>query len=515
MICKSRVLAIGFGLGTAALTLAVPAGAQLSGSGSAFTERPGVELVQLRDFFQFPFGGNRGQGNGQGNSNPNNQQRVPQAYEPTKPPPPRKVETPPTSTVIVIGDTFADWLGYGLEEAFTDTPEIGIVRKIRPYSGLVRYEAARGEVQDWSQAIKDLLAPENPAAVVVMLGLNDRVALRDRPPPAKASPQGQDAKASPSAQTPPDAAKHESDQSPAAAPERKVPGGFYEFHSDKWGELYGKRIEEMIMALKSKGVPVLWVGLPAIRGARSTSDMSYLDELYRAGAEKSGVTYVDVWDGFIDDKGNFAVQGPDFEGQTRRLRTFDGVNFTKAGAEKLAHYVEHELRRVMTSHVIPVALPGPEDQPKGNARPEVGPVVPLTATGGGEGGDLLGAGNRAAERETDPIATKVLNHGEALAAPPGRSDDFSWPRTNANATVAPEIMPSAPADVSPPPAPKPAAKNDAGKNQPNKNDGKRPANARTQAAPTVAPPPARSGQPRAALDGAPPRPPLPVGPSRD
>jgi uncharacterized protein len=170
---------------------------------------------------------------------------------------------------------------------------------------------------------------------------------------------------------------------------------------------------------------------------------------------------------------------------------------------------------VMTSHVIPVALPGPEDQPKGNARPEVGPVVPLTATGGGEGGDLLGAGNRAAERETDPIATKVLNHGEALAAPPGRSDDFSWPRTNANATVAPEIMPSAPADVSPPPAPKPAAKNDAGKNQPNKNDGKRPANARTQAAPTVAPPPARSGQPRAALDGAPPRPPLPVGPSRD
>jgi hypothetical protein len=27
--------------------------------------------------------------------------------------------------------------------------------------------------------------------------------------------------------------------------------------------------------------------------------------------------------------------GPDFEGQTRRLRTYDGVNFTKAGAEKL------------------------------------------------------------------------------------------------------------------------------------------------------------------------------------
>ncbi len=530
MTRKSWVLAIGFGLGTAALSLASPAVAQLSGGRSSFTERPGTELIQFRDFFHFPFAGG---GGNLFNPNSNNQQRAPQqAYEPTKPPPPRKVEAPPASTVVVIGDTFADWLGYGLEEAFTDTPEIGIVRKIKPYSGLVRYESARGEVQEWSQAVKDLLASENPAAIVVMLGLNDRIALRDRPP-VKASPQGQDAKAAASTQTPPEAAKHE--QSPAAAPERKVsaPGGIYEFHSDKWGELYAKRIDEMIAALKSKGVPVLWVGLPAIRGARSTSDMSYLDELYRAGAEKSGSTYVDVWDGFTDDKGNFAVQGPDFEGQTRRLRTFDGVNFTKAGAEKLAHYVEHELRRVMSTHVIPVALPGPEEQPKGNARPEVGPVVPLTATGGGEGGDLLGAGNRAAERETDPVAAKVLSHGEALAAPPGRADDFSWPR--ASATAAPEITPSAPVEVSPPPTPKPAVKNDTGKNdlgkndlgknglgknglgktEPNKNNIRRPANARTQAAPTVAPPTVRPGQPRAALDGAPPRPPLPLGQTRD
>ena len=118
----------------------------------------------------------------------------------------------------------------------------------------------------------------------------------------------------------------------------------------------------MIAALKSKGVPVLWVGLPAIRGAKSTSDMSYLDELFRARAEKAGIVYVDIWDGFVDDQGRYAQQGPDFEGQTRRLRTYDGVNFTKSGAEKLAHYVEHELRRVLTNHVVPVALPGPEEQ---------------------------------------------------------------------------------------------------------------------------------------------------------
>ena len=32
---------------------------------------------------------------------------------------------------MVIGDAMADWLAYGLEEAFADTPEIGILRRHR------------------------------------------------------------------------------------------------------------------------------------------------------------------------------------------------------------------------------------------------------------------------------------------------------------------------------------------------------------------------------------------------
>jgi hypothetical protein len=50
----------------------------------------------------------------------------------SKAPPPRKVETPHTAEILVIGDSLADWLAYGLEEVFADTPEIGIVRKIDP-----------------------------------------------------------------------------------------------------------------------------------------------------------------------------------------------------------------------------------------------------------------------------------------------------------------------------------------------------------------------------------------------
>jgi len=56
--------------------------------------------------------------------------------------------------------------------------------------------------------------------------------------------------------------------------------------------------------------------------------------------DKAGIVYVDVWDGFVDEDGRFAQSGPDFEGQTRRLRAGDGVHFTQAGARKLAHFVE-------------------------------------------------------------------------------------------------------------------------------------------------------------------------------
>ena len=194
-------------------------------------------------------------------------------YESIKPPAPRKTETPPAETVVVIGDSFAEWLAYGLEEVFAETPQIGIVRKTKQDLGLVR-DDPRSDAPEWTQAIKDLLpVTEKPNAIVVMLGVNDRASLRERPPPAKEAASSSD-NAHPS-------------PAPAGAP-RQPPSVSYEFHTDKWAELYSKRIDDMIAALKTRGVPIIWVGLPAIRGTKSTTDMSYLDELYRARADKAG-----------------------------------------------------------------------------------------------------------------------------------------------------------------------------------------------------------------------------------
>jgi hypothetical protein len=243
-------------------------------------------------------------------------------------------------------------------------------------------------------------------------------------------PEPQQQAAPPAAPSP--AAANNGEEPEAAPAAEALRPGMYEFHSDQWAQLYRKRIDEMIAALKAKGVPVFWVGLPAVRGPRSTADMGYLDDLYHAAADKAGIRYVDIWDGFVDENGRYSVQGPDFEGQTRRLRTGDGVHFTKFGALKLAHLVDQDLGRVLTSNpAVAAPVPGPEAAAPakpgpGAAKPAIGPVLPLAATGSGQGGDLLGA-KAPAPAAGNPLATSVLVRGDAVPAPPGRADDFSWP----------------------------------------------------------------------------------------
>lgn len=409
-------------------------------------------------FFDQLFGGSRNVPNSQINSG------LPlEATQSSRAPAPRKSETTPTLTVTVFGDSMADWLAYGLEQAFEDSPEIGIVRKAKTGSGLLRYEA-RSDL-DWWHVARDMLAQEKTDYVVMMLGVNDRQDIREsqiQRDAEKAAKEKKEKEAAGGGQS--DAAEPKSDDDDddqvIAVPERKAPvaRGVVEFRSERWEAVYGKRIDDTIASLKSRGVPVLWVGLPPIRGTRSTANAQYLNDLFRARAEKAGIAFVDVWDGFVDEGGKFTSRGPDFEGQVRLLRAGDGAHFTKAGARKLAHYVERDLRRFMTNRALPVALPSGggvvPDAVKGPAeRPLAGPVVPLTVSPGAE--QLLGGG-ATRPVHSDPVATQVLVKGESIAPPRGRADDFAWPRQGAGAE--PLSPTAAAARATTPPAAPPASR---------------------------------------------------------
>ncbi len=440
----------------------------------------------------------------------------------SKAPPPRKVDSKgeqvaPTTSIVVLGDGMADWLAYGLEDAFGDSPEVGIVRKNKLHSGLLRYEQ-KGDL-DWWHVARDTLTQEKANYVVMMLGVSDRQGIRERDLAKEADKKKKDkdqaAKPADKDAQNKDQNKDQSDeqdQQSIAAPEQQAgskANGVIEFRTDQWAEIYAKRIDETIAGLKSKGVPVFWVGLPSIRGPKSTADAVYLNDLYRARAERAGAIYIDIWDGFVDEGGKYSNFGPDYEGQMRRLRSNDGVFFTKYGAFKLAHYVEREIRRYMNSRVTPVALPSgpvapatPDGKPA--ARPLAGPVVPLTVTPGtGNSEELLGgAGNSSPHG--DAIATRVLVKGEPVPAPRGRADDFVLQPGSAAAAISPapvvpsDALASVPANTTPvnvaPAAPPVAPQNKAAAPPKNNAAGKTTQNA--AAKPKSLQPPPRDDVPR-------------------
>ena len=385
------------------------------------------------------------------------QEEKPVDYSRAPAPAPRAPDAPaPTTTIMVMGDSTADWLAYGLEDALADQPEIAVIRKHKAFSGLIRYEA-RSEIE-WPQVARDLLAAEKPNIVVMLVGVQDRQPIREKTPakPVRGAdpkkPGEGDAKkpAEGDAKKSGDAEQDSELTIAAPEPQPSKPSGPYEFRSEQWEEAYGKRVDDMIAALKSSGAAVVWVSLPAIRGTRSTGEASYLNEIYRARAEKAGIFYVDVWDGFVDEQGRFATFGPDVEGQNRRLRTADGVHFTKPGARKLAHYVERELHRGLLTRAIPVALPAPETpEPLQPAKPGVpaprplaGPVLFLNSPVRDQS-ELLGGGNARPARE-DAVASRVLVKGEPATVAMGRADDFAWPLRAPNTKVDQPLPPSGP-----------------------------------------------------------------------
>ncbi len=324
-------------------------------------------------------------------------------------------------TLAVLGDSLGVTLGQGLAEAYGDRPGIAVLRRARENSGLVR-----NDYFDWVKGARDLLeANDKISAGVILLGSNDRQPLRDET-------------------------------------------GAFDLRTQRWKQIYGDRVEAIAQAFKTRGVPLIWVGLPVMKNERVASDMERLNEVIRERAVKAGAIYVDVWDAFLDDRGQFATYGPDVNGQFQKLRAPDGVLFTRPGARKAAHFVEMEINRLVDavhpkvdpavitidSGVTPeqpalapaspvaepvkatvdplVTLPALAPTPEVviPVRPVAGAVVPLTGPVNAKGGELATTRSRRAGEtsEAEALLDRALVQGRPQDPRPGRADDFSWPR---------------------------------------------------------------------------------------
>jgi hypothetical protein len=330
----------------------------------------------------------------------------------------KKDETTPENSfvVLVMGDSLAQMLANGLEEAFEEKPEIIVRHKEKESSGLVR-----DDFYDWPKSISEYLAgPEKIDAAVMMIGSNDRQAI------------------------------HEGAET-------------RETLSPRWRELYGARIDAIANAFKEKKIPLIWVGLPVTKAERFSADMAQFNEIYREHAARSGAVYVDIWEAFADERNQYQAFGPDINGQIVKLRSADGVHFTEAGSRKLAHFVEGEIRRLFDARPLaglPAdgqegAPPAPNDaQPQAAVaptfvdpgaptttsapvlpeRPAIGPVQSLNSTAASPDGELARRGNSRQQTEAAAQAMRALaNHiyveGGDLPPRQGRADDFTWSRS--------------------------------------------------------------------------------------
>jgi hypothetical protein len=319
---------------------------------------------------------------------------------------PEVAEVEPSQNVVVFGDSLAELVGQGLDDAFEEVEDIAIVRKARGDSGLVRTDA-----YDWPKAIQEYLASDPKVRyAVVMLGANDRQAIREG----------------------------ETSHDPL---------------SDRWKEIYRQRVDDVIKVFTERKLPFVWVGVPPMKNERASADILALNEIYRERLQKAGGVYVDIWPGFIDDQNRYAATGPDVDGQMARLRTADGVHFTRAGARKAAHFADVELKRMIEARggaavaapstdgttaakeldverlinaALP-ALPEPQGLPSLPTKPIAGPVLPLTKPDTSPGGALM-TGRPRLDGDAY-LADRAFREGLPPPPKPGRADDFKWPRS--------------------------------------------------------------------------------------
>jgi hypothetical protein len=305
-----------------------------------------------------------------------------------------KEKAPDAKIVLVVGDFLGAGLAEGLAASYADNPAITVIDRTVASSGIVR-----DDVYDWPARIKEVVEKEKPAAILVMLGSNDRQQMR--------------------------------------VGEAREPA-----RSPAWDKEYQRRVAALAGLLAEGGTPYAWFGLPSFKFAKSSEDMLAFNEIYRSAVTSTNGQFVDVWDGFVDATGAFVSTGPDITGQPVRLRTSDGINFTRAGKRKLAFYAEKPLSKMLgldpdDAGTGIASLPDAAADPR-NPLP-VDRTVPMSLDDPAlDGGNELLGGQPLPTIARPSTESEIMN-GMAANVAPGRADSFAAPAALAASPPSPAI----------------------------------------------------------------------------
>ncbi len=193
----------------------------------------------------------------------------------------------------VGGDSLAGALGPALGELTAATGIVDTQVDYKVSSGLAT------QVRNWPRHAEDAMADEDPEAVIFMIGANDATIV----------------------------SSHDNDGD-------GVPD---------WEPDYRMKVARMMDLFLDDNPQrtLFWIGAPPMRTDSRNRGVIELNRVMKEEAEKRApnVVYVDAYDLFADDNGEYTDTVELEDGGTIRVRIGDGVHLTPVGAEYLARSV--------------------------------------------------------------------------------------------------------------------------------------------------------------------------------
>ena len=299
----------------------------------------------------------------------------------------------PRRVMIVGASSIQFGLGRSLERWIERFQGVTVMRYGLHSTGL-----ARPDYFDWHAKAREMKDEFQPDLVIAQFGGNDGQGLTDR------------------------------DTGGAVAP----------LFTDEWDEVYGARVETFVEIFAEDEVPVVILGMPAMKSAYHQRKMARINEVTEAACARAGARFVDTFAMTSDAAGNYVARA-EVEGRLRVIRANDGMHLNSFGAE------------LVTAGILDVVddwfaftLPeAPADQRARNALPgggrdlRAGRVGERDAPADAEGTDSadLGApGGPAVETELglNRRARRLIQRGLlAEGFDPGPVDGLIGPRTRA------------------------------------------------------------------------------------
>lgn len=219
------------------------------------------------------------------------------------------VEKSVTATrLAVFGDSLAIDLAVALETSHAEDPDIVVVSEGVSASGFVR-----DDYFDWIGAIEKAIEDNSFDIAVISIGVNDRQPI------------------------------------PVDGIEQKP-------FTEAWKLVYSQRLATFLGALRAAGKPVIWIGLPPMKANSYSKAMTQISSIHRLASFSGGAEFIDIFERFADEDGGYTSYGPDLNGSVVTMRKTDGIHFSRAGAAKLAFYVNQALKTFYRGGAISIEV---------------------------------------------------------------------------------------------------------------------------------------------------------------